>query len=604
MLLGIFSIAALPLPAAAQAPLVVGSVRDQHGAPIRGATVLAVGPGVAASAGTDAAGTFALAAAGIRAVTVVCRFCQSATVAVTPGEPLVAIVRRYDALLHESPSPSDLANLPYAHVEEAVALKPFALLQQSTAPVPGSALADRGLLPSNALLVDANVPNYDVVFGVSPYSVIPAQYETSAGIAPPSDAFLYGDRAGSGIVTLSPFEGDGADAALALLGHDAIARVQTGSNGTYVAAGTSSDAQESRQRADAQLTMPLSSNETIVVNGGSEQGRAFDSPDGTFASNFAFGNASFDDVQPSADLHASFQADRGGYGAQPYRSLADVWSDVGFDAGVRTNGEVAAFADASTRLSTGTYAASYATAFGAQLRQNRFDAGVDVVTPDLDATAGVGWFGAGYSGGAAGSASLTYARLATPSLAMTLFPQGKWSAALSASGSFDLPTLWQQYGWDDDYATLAYDRSSLYAATLSYTDGARVRVSAEAASQRVRGYFNGIVTSDGFALDWQAAPNLSVRAWTMFVSNAIGATEQAPYAPSASPAVDALWLTYENGGALRVDAIYRRDVLDGAPFFHFDGDVSGPISPRLRWYAGAEDRQRVTAIDAGVRFSP
>jgi hypothetical protein len=86
-------------------------------------------------------------------------------------------------------------------------------------------------------------------------------------------------------------------------------------------------------------------------------------------------------------------------------------------------------------------------------------------------------------------------------------------------------------------------------------------------------------------------------------------TDTAPeaYSPLASdtaaaPTEGAAWLTYDAAGNLRIDAIYRRDLLDGAPFNHLDGDVSGPVSGRLRWYAGIEDRLRRTFVDVGMRF--
>jgi len=106
----------------------------------------------------------------------------------------VAFVRRYDALFDDSPSDGDLANLPYAHVESAMALRPFTLLRQSTGVLPGSQLSDLGLRPANALLVDADVPNYDFVYGASPYDSIPAAFEGSGQIASGADAFLYGAK--------------------------------------------------------------------------------------------------------------------------------------------------------------------------------------------------------------------------------------------------------------------------------------------------------------------------------------------------------------------------------------------------------------------------
>ncbi len=205
----------LVAPAGAQVTLVVGSVRDQHGAAIEGASVIAVDPrGVSSVVKTDPSGTFALPAGGAVRVTVACRYCESRTFSVVADQPVVAIVRRFDALFDDSPSPRDLANLPYAHVESAMALRPFTLLRQTTGVLPGSQLSDRGLAPANALLVDAGVPNYDVVLGTTPYDTIPAAYEQTGLVATPADAFLYGDQAGSGIVSLEPFGGDNVDAAL------------------------------------------------------------------------------------------------------------------------------------------------------------------------------------------------------------------------------------------------------------------------------------------------------------------------------------------------------------------------------------------------------
>ncbi|HEY1656569.1 MAG TPA: carboxypeptidase regulatory-like domain-containing protein, partial [Candidatus Tumulicola sp.] len=108
-------------PAGAQVALVVGSVRDQHGSPIEGAAIVAFGArgSATAAATTDAVGTFSLRGDGIRSVAISCRYCRSQTVAVVPGEPVIGIVRRFDALFYDSPSPQDLANLPYAHVESA-----------------------------------------------------------------------------------------------------------------------------------------------------------------------------------------------------------------------------------------------------------------------------------------------------------------------------------------------------------------------------------------------------------------------------------------------------------------------------------------------------
>lgn len=594
-------------PAGAQTALVVGSVRDQHGAAIAGAAVVASGRSGKrlASATTDEAGTFALAVTGVAELTVACRYCLPLVIPFREGQPAVAIVRRFDALFDDSPSPDDLANLPYAHVESAMALRPYALLRQNTG-LPGSQLSDRGLSPDDALLIDAGVPNYDFAAGVSPYGTIPQAYERTGAIAPAEDAFTYGDRAGSGIVTLDPF-GDG-NAGAAISGDDQTLRLQAGSDLARIVAGTYSNASESRQRTDAAVQVPLSTVQTLAFSGGASQGRQYGDPLTAIASNFTFARAAFNDAQPNADLYATYVADRGGYGAAlDGTTLSDVWSDSSFTTGVRSRGPVSVFADASERLSTGIYDDSE---YGIQRiagtsTQTRFDAGVDAFSKDVDVSAGIGWFGVGFTGGSYGVSDPVSAHLATPSILVRLFPDSKWSAGVGAGGSFTLPDLWQQYASNDGDGGLTYDRNSLYSATLTYTDDARLRVSVEGASQHVAGFTNGLVTSAGLALAWQVAPTISLRAWTMHVDDtAVPAPPNAPYYPPGAPAtVNAFWLTYDNG-ALRADAVYRRDVLNGEPFEHVDGDVSGPITGRLRWYAGVEDRQRTTYLDVGLRLNP
>ncbi|HKU81224.1 MAG TPA: carboxypeptidase-like regulatory domain-containing protein [Candidatus Tumulicola sp.] len=593
--------------AGAQVPLVVGSVRDRHGAAIGGAEVTGLNRsgGPVAETSTDTAGTFALPGDGVVAVAVACRYCAHRTLAVSAGTPVVAIVQRYDALLDDAPNTGDLANLPYAHVESAVALRPFTLLRQTTAIFPGSQLSDRGLLPANALVVDDGVPNYDFSFGSSPYGTIPASFERSASVSPPSDAFLYGDRAGSGIVSLDPFGGEAADVATA--GGDTIVRLAAGTDGNGVVAGSSSNDDELRQRADARLTVPLSTAQTFFAGAGSSQDRQYGDATSSLDGNFTFANAVFDDAEPSVDVHAAFAADRGGYWATDGgRPISDVWSDAQYDAGVRTPGAIAAFADVSSRLSTGIYdAAAYLEPrIAGTLQQNRLDAGIEASGSEYDLTAGVGAYGLGFTGGWGGGSTPSSAHLATPSVRLRLFPRSHWSADLQAGGSFTLPTLWQQYALAENPSVLTYDRNALYAATLTYSDDARVRVSVEAASQRVHGYTDGLVTSSGASIAWQIAPQFSVRAWTMYATDTTAPPPGSPYFPVGTPSnVDAFWLTYENGDAIRIDAIYRRDLLDGGPFEHFDGDVSGPITGRLRWYAGVEDRYRTTYFDAGLRLS-
>jgi hypothetical protein len=591
----------LVAPAGAQVPLVVGSVRDQHGAPIVGATIATKTSSGVVATSTDTSGTFALHASDARTLSITCRYCRPATVAVQAGQPVVAIVRRYDALVSTAPSPNDLANLPYTHVESAIALQPFTLLAQTSSVFPGSQLSDRGLQPANALVIDANVPDYDVVLGTSPYATIPAMYEQTANVANPANAFLYGDQAGSGIVSLDPFGGD--NAGVALVGDNALFRAQAGSDAASVALASFSNDDESRQRGDAQFAIPLSSAQTLLVSGGTSQGRFYESPYSAGAQSFSFAQVAWDDAQPSIDTHASFVTDLGTYDADD-DLISDLWTDSAFTIGMRTRGAVQAFADLSARYSTGIYDAQALNTprIAGSIEQDRLDAGLEAVGTGYDVTGGVGLFGIDYAGGSLGVSSPSTAHLATPSLQAQLFPQSKWSLDLDASGAFTLPDLWQQYSYDDNYEALTLDRQRLYTATLGYTDDARVRVSLEAASQRVSGYANGLVTSAGVAVAWQIAPLVALQAWTMHVDDATSTSGQAPpYGiEGIAPTVNAVWLTYDNG--FRVDAIYRRDLLNGQPFSHLDGDVSAPISGSLRWYAGSEDWQGRRTVDVGVRI--
>ena len=595
------------LPAHGAIPLVVGSVRDQQGAPIEGARVAGRGAGGAVVvATTDRTGTFVLRAGGIAGVTVTCRYCQSATLAVRPGEPVVAIVRRYEELAELSPSTADLDNLPYAYVESSAALRPFALLAQSSGADPGSRLSDRGLSAEGSLTIDDAVPNYDVVSGESPYWMIPADYQRNAELGDAADAYLYGDQASGGTTNLEPFVA-GSNAEAAILGGDAIARAQVGSDASALAFGTFSNDQESRQRGDGFAMLPLGGGASLSLIGGSEQGREYDNPDSALAGNFSFGDATFEDPGP-LDVSVSALVDRGGY-AQSYGDygLASIWSDSSFTAGVRSNGNVAGFADLSQRSSSGSLdprGLAYVSPIGATLSQTRFDAGIDATGTDYHVTAGVGTFWINYAGGSGGFSWPARATLAVPSLQAQLFPQGKWSLTLQGSGSFDLPTFEQQYGYAQAVpSTVELARNSLYGGSLDFTDFSRVRLSLEAATQDVRGASSGTITSAGLSATWQVAPAISLRAWTMHVTDTVPVYGIGSPYDGTAPTVGAAWLTYENPGALRIDAIYRRDLLDAAPFYHVDGDVSGPIAGSLRWYAGVEDRMRRTFLDVGLRLT-
>jgi hypothetical protein len=593
-------------PAAAQTPLVVGAVRDQRGVAVAGAAVVGNrGNQAPVRTTTDVLGTFALAASGVVSVLVTCRYCGRVTAAVRPGEPVVVIVERYDALASDSPSAGDLQNLPYAHVESALALRPFSLLQQSVNPYPGSRLSDRGLSPSGSLLLDDGAANYDIVNGSSPYELVPAQFERNAALGDASNAYLYGDQAGGGTVTANPFGSD-ANWQVATLGSDAIARGQAGTDDLGAVLGSFSNDEESRQRVDLSAGFSPGAGQSLAVAAGSEQGRTFTAGTSQYAGSFSFADASFADPQ-LANLYVSAVLDRGNYAVGTGANASTVaWSDAGFNIGVRSTGAVSAFADLGIRSSTGFYSQpglEYPLYVGADLTQTRADAGVNASGRDYNVTAGVGTFWIDYAGGTTGVSQPARATLALPSIQAQLFPNQRWSIDLQDSGSFTLPTFVDEYVYSGVVNAVDYDRNALLAETLTYTDQARLRVSLEQATQRVAGASSGTITSTGLSATWQVAPSLVLRAWTMHVTDTVPAYEETTaYDGNIAPTVNAFWLTYKLNGGIRLDTIYRRDLLDGAPFYHVDADLSGPIANWVRWYSGVEDRMQRTFLDVGLRF--
>jgi hypothetical protein len=595
------------LPARAAAPLVVGAVRDQGGVPISGASVEGRrfgAPPVLAT--TDSSGTFAIDAAGISSVVIRCRYCAAAQAGVREGEPVVVIVRRYAALASDAPNASDIESLPYANVESILGLRPFTLLAQSQSPYPGSRVSDRGLSPDGSLLVDDGSPNYDIVAGGSPYALIPAQFERSAALQPASNAFLYGDQAAGGIADLNPFVSD-SNWQVASVGSDTIARAQVGSDAAGAVFGAFSNDTESRQRGDVSATWSPGGDQTLAFTGGSEQGRTFGTPLSNYAGSYSFVNATYANPQLE-NLYASAAVDRGNYtfGSAAY-SAAAIWSDSNVLIGAHTSGAVSAFADLGLRLSTGLYDQqagwSLLPSIGATLSQSRLDAGIHATGAGYDVKAGLGAFWIDYGGGLYGVSQPAKTTLAAPSLQAQLFPEGRWSLNIQGSGSFTLPTFLEQYDYIDYPPTsVQLERNELVAGALTYTDLSRVRVSFEEASQRVTGVTTGTITSAGLAATWQVTPELALRAWTMHVTDTVTPFVVAGYDEGSAPTVNAMWLTYEARSPLRFDLIYRRDLLDGTPFYHVDGDVSGPIAARLRWFAGVEDRMHRTFLDVGLRF--
>ncbi len=163
---------------------------------------------------------------------------------------------------------------------------------------------------------------------------------------------------------------------------------------------------------------------------------------------------------------------------------------------------------------------------------------------DYNVTAALGAFWFDYAGGQYGVSQPARTALAVPSLQAQLFPNGRFSLNLEGSGSFTLPTFVDQYLYaDGGPMPVQLERNALQAAVLTYTDDARVRFSFEQASENVSGASSGRIDSTGLSAIWQVAPTISLRAWTMHVTDTAPVYGGGfPYEGNA-PTVNAFWLT-------------------------------------------------------------
>ncbi|MGZ3505240.1 MAG: carboxypeptidase-like regulatory domain-containing protein [Vulcanimicrobiaceae bacterium] len=606
-LLALFLFISCSAPALGQAvPLVVGSVRDQYGAAIAGAVVQADGDNGDRRTTTAADGTFALQVSGATHVSVTCAYCEPVDAGVNSSEPVVAIVRRYDALIADGPSPRDLSALPYRYAESALTLRPFNVLYDSSRILPGPRVADHGLSSAGGLLIDAGVPNYDIVTNASPFYTIPEFYEQSFSTRSPLQAFQYGDQAGAGTFFTDPRSGNSTDG-LAISGNDTVFRAGMSGNGNNnaVSADASDNANDIRQRADGLVTLPVGDAQALALSASDARTLITPGSGQYFDGSFASAAARYDAVREN-HLHASALADRGTYDTYSGNQFNALWSDVAGEIGIASNARVGSFANLGFRSSTGEYDAQSLgyPLLAATVGQQYLNAGVDMQSNGFDMRAGLGAYSVAYAGGVRRAQPL-YAQIASPSLVVDLAPGQRFSATIGTGQSFLLPTLLQAYGNPPASSNLPYDINALAGGTVTYTDLRRLRVDFTAAVQNVRNFNTARVTAVGGAVVWQMAPAISLRAWTLHTTdssvtspgvNRLGALPQ----PAT---VGSVWLTYEGGAGIRFDAIWRRDLLDLLGNDHLDAAVSAPLARNLRWYVGTEQREHTRYVDVGVRFT-
>lgn len=551
MLLAVFF-----LLAAAPAPLISGAVRDQFGAAIAGARVVAGSEETI----TGPDGTFVLRSSA-PSVRIECRYCRTQTSQVDPEGTVVAIVQRYTALMSADPSPRDVSALPYAHAESMVSLRPFTVLSDSSGVLPGARTSLYGTL-TPGLLVDAGIPMYDAPGGASPYRTIPGFDTSSVSIGDIENAPLYGNLAAGGTFAVDELPESGSGAA-ALGGSQRAARAWSAGDSFAAALAAFADEDESSRRADAAAReayagFSLDANVFAAAANASDEYAAL----ATSASAARVTVSATDALHPYVQLWTQ----RAGYGG--YVPGAS-WSDSAIEGGIHTDGITSFFADVSAQSYT---AASAYSAPGYELNagsmQYRVDAGARGTSASLSWQALLAAFDVEdrdlvHTGPQRGIAPSLLADL-------TLTPQ--WSILASA---------------DDAWNTLPEERIGQDRMQLDFTDLQRLNVGITAVREWAPGRTQ---TSGGIYAAWQIAPELSLRAWDLHFTN--GGTQ-------ATPA--SAWLAYRAVSGFTADAIWRRDLLDGTQRPHLDASIGLPLSSGLTLFAGTEEHGGERYATIGLR---
>jgi hypothetical protein len=532
--------------------LITGAVRDIHGGPIPGAVVTGLNAGGAtiARTTTDRDGTFALEPSVTPvAVRIRCPYCRPKTVAIVPGEPVVAVVSRYDAVLEPGPSSADLAALPYARIENALALRPFWVLRSQPA-IAGTlypALSDRGLA-RGSLVLDGEAPAYD--FGsasMTGLAVIPAHAAAGVRFVPASQAYRYGTYGSGGAVE---FSRDTTSVEQAAYGDAGSLRFSAGTPQAGIMLGTDADDVEQRSRVVASAQQNIAGG---IFSAGVTASRAtfavpeVDASESTASLVYA---RSFNRVQMRLDA-----ADAFGTSAVPTVSALDnVWNNALLRAAAGTRVGIIDVQGNASYVNSGTQQP------GGAVRYDQKAVGLEGHLPGptaIDAAVSRAFVSL-YDG--------TNVDVTLPSVLVNQ-RLGVFGVAAGISRS-----LLATYG-EPEFAP-----ATLAEAHLDYGDGQRLR--GELQSYRRTSDAQAPLAGIGLSVGYQITPTTSVRAWTLHVSGDM--PEFAGYTLVAQPYVsgDTLWLTHENGG-FRMDAIYRRTSDGLLNRRGIDGDMYFPVTRRL-----------------------
>lgn len=571
-------------------PLIVGVVRDRLGEPIAGARV--DGTHGLAYAQTD--GTFALGGGPGDTVSISCAYCE--TVTVRAGDvPIVAIVRRYQGVAANGPTPEDIARLPIADSQNVLALQPYQVVDESARVLPGARVYDRGNGYHGAPVSFDDVPLYDIAADVSPFLAAPAYAARAFVVAPNLDAPEYGDEAIAGYLdvrTSAP-----ARAARLVAGSDGALSYTAPLAGGQTSFAFLTDALERRSYVEAGGAHPAGAG---VLRWNAIGTRSALSPSfGDYAETEATGvHAQYDDGQ--RPFFASASLVRGSYDAQYGPApVVSEWSDADVHAGSRSgDATTSRYFDAGLRISSGMYASR--RTIGAALTTGDVQGGFSHNGSRFDVQANAAAYLVRES--RIGPESYPPRRFILPSLRVTYRPANRWRIDASAVSGFAAASLLERLGIEEDGVPV--ERDAHRQLDLAYGDGRRLSVSATAIRGTFSGIRSGTIAGDGAAAALQIAPLISLRAWAYRVMPGIASdTRGFTFDPPMRRATTAsAWLTYENEARTRVDLIFRRSLLDWQPYEHLDAFVSGPVAPSARWFVKSENRHRVRYVGAGLEI--
>lgn|GEM_PF-2230685 len=581
--LALVALAASPAVAGEAAPLVVGSVRDQRGAPVTGADVTAFDRRGRPEGHdrTDAVGTFAmklLDAADVLEVR--CAHCRPARIALAPGgDNVVVIVTRYEALESDVPGPADVAALPNAAPAAVLGLVPFAL------PANGG-ISDRGLAGGRGLVLSDGAPLVDLATGLSGLSYFPDRYARDVAVAGPERAYRYGIDAGGGIFALDQIA-PGTSFGSADAGRASSLALLPSAGAANAGAGVSSDGTTLVRRADADYDGSFAGGS---LRAGYDAASALGAS-GTSASDASTARLSY--ATASRTYRTSFDAFASGaaYAASPAATYGAQYLDADFR--LERPGPVTLAAGANLSRQSASLGATYPYGSSAFGRVDDVTAYVDAHAADnrttLDAGLGLTDVAATVNAGDGPLAATHLAAL--PSIALRTALGGGAYVRAAYSESARVPTLLETSSLPQPLAP-AFERGELAESALGFDDARRVRAEAIVYQEFTHGFDERRLDGVGVSVAWQLAPLVSVRAWSLRASPL---TFSSPLVPENDASRQLFWTTYANPAGLRFDAIAHRDAATAArAAYAFDLGALAPLVPRVSLAAG-------TAQLAGTR---